>query len=892
MKITDCEEDRDRIIRRFNELMEANEHAAQSLLRELGLNQLCDLQAWDPPHWLEGCLIKTLEIVKKEPEPDPVESFHEPVQNPLMEGINAAISFSRGESKYDNCPDQREVASFDDLADAVLNDRSAEKGKIYICAPFAKGYHNNPEKYAGEATWRQKRLAQGRCFLPFDIDGVDCPETAHKVMEYLKRYQGFAYTTSSHTQEAPRFRVVLAQTRETDPEEDVALGKGVQALIEAELGKDKIKFDQSVYGAAQPLFTPLHGAGDFRFTGQPVDVDVMLAQAPTKLSASTVQATAAKQRTAKAPLETAKTDDPILRILNELDMVRGDQGGGKFNIECPYAHEHTMDGGEGETVYYQAHTGGYAQAHIHCLHGHCAERKTNEFMAALGARYAQETGKQADWDVNKLVDFNNQGKPAGVAPLQAKHLITDQANAVRLQKAVGGSVIHTAGKWRVWDGTHWREDEPAAFRLTCTLSSMIDAEATEWETKPYTSNEERDRNKAVAGALRKWSTKSEMLDRLNAAFNLLRRLVTVPADSLDSDPYALNVANGTIDLRTGELHPHDKDDLITHCIPIPYDPKAEAPTFKRVLSEIAGGSKALVDFFQRWFGYGATGVTSEQKFAVHHGDGANGKSLLLDTVSGVLGSYAGTAAPGLLMDGGQNRHPAEVADLFGMRLVAAHESGEGALLNEDRIKQATGSDKLKARHMRQDFFEFSPTHTLNLLTNHKPQIRGQDLGIWRRVMLIPYGVTFGTKLEVEQGLAHHLRDDHLYEALKVEAAGILTWIVRGAVQWYMTGLRPPDIVLAAGAEYRSEQDRVGQFISECCKVGPEQVMPCDVTYDDYKEWALACGYRPLAKMRFCDAVEKRPGITKGRARIQWLGNTRQCECFTGLSVLSKLDREV
>ena len=542
------------------------------------------------------------------------------------------------------------------------------------------------------------------------------------------------------------------------------------------------------------------------------------------------------------------------------------------------------------------------------LWGYCNDHRNNDEDKALA--FAREEigrayGKSLTGKREALIGFNagwatpvalrppmllKPKKTAGVAPLQAKHLVTDQANAVRLQTAVGGSVINAGGKWYVWNGTHWQENEPAAFRVTCTLSSMIDAEATDWENKPYTSNEERDRNKAIAEALRKWSTKSEMLDRLNAAFNLLRRLVSVPADNLDCDPYLLNVQNGTVDLRSGELRPHDRDELITHCIPIAYDPKADAPTFKRVLSEIAGGSKPLAEFLQRWFGYCATGVTIEQKFAVHHGDGANGKSLLLDTISNVLSSYAGTTAPGLLMAGGQNRHPAEVADLFGMRLAVAHESSESGVLNEDRIKHATGSDKMKARHMRQDFFEFSPTHTLNLLTNYKPQIIGQDMGIWRRVMLIPYGVTFGTVVEVEQGLAHHLRDDHLGEALKVEVVGILTWVVQGAVMWFMTGLRPPDIVLAAGAEYRSEQDRVGQFLTECCKSGSEEQAPCDATFDEYKQWALDCGYRPLSKMKFYDAVEKRPGITKGRGRIDWYGKARQCECFTGVRVIPKMIR--
>jgi P4 family phage/plasmid primase-like protien len=514
-------------------------------------------------------------------------------------------------------------------------------------------------------------------------------------------------------------------------------------------------------------------------------------------------------------------------------------------------------------------------------HRNDADRALQYAREEIGRAYDKSLTKQRD----RLIGAPATSTAAAVAEgieLAAQHLCTDQANAVRLQKAIGAGVMFSAGRWYVWLGSHWGTDEPAAFRLTCHLSALIKLEAAEWDHKEYASAEEQKRNMDLANSLRKWGAKSEMLDRLNAAFSLLKRLVTVPASSLDRAPYALNVANGTIDLRTGRLRPHGKADLITHCIPIAYDSKAEAPMFKKALVEIAGGSKPLAEFLQRWFGYCASGDVTEQKFAVHHGDGANGKSLLLDTISGVLGPYASTAAPNLLMAGGQSRHPAEIADLFGMRLVVAHESGEGGMLREDFIKQATGGDKLKARLMRQDFFEFEPTHTLNLLTNHKPQIRGQDMGIWRRVLLVPYSVTFGTKAEVEQGLAHVERNDRLGEALKAEAAGILAWLVQGAVKWYVVGLNPPDVVLSAGAEYRSEQDRVGQFITERGGHYSEAWVPCDRLFREYQEWCRDCGYHPLGKYNFIAAVEKRPGIEKKLKWIDWPGKKVQCNCFSGL----------
>jgi len=496
---------------------------------------------------------------------------------------------------------------------------------------------------------------------------------------------------------------------------------------------------------------------------------------------------------------------------------------------------------------------------------------TNEEIATLLLRYPH--GKAAErQDVEKYIG-EILGKvraridaSAASAPgfPTARHLTTDQANASRLHRAAGCNVMFSGGRWYIWTGTHWSADEAAAYRQTCNLSALILDEANEWEHRPAGSTEESEKNKEIAEALRKWARQSEMKPRLDAAFQLLRRLVEVPAETLDADPYLLNVRNGTVDLRTGRLRPHDKADRITRLIHTAYKPEARAPLFEKALAEITGEAglekKPMAEFQQRWFGYCATALVSEQKFAVHHGDGANGKSSLLGTMERVLGPYAGTAAPGLLVGGAHDRHPTELADLRGKRMVTAHESGEDGALREEFIKRVTGGDRIKARHMRQDFFEFDPSHKVQLVTNHKPQIRGQDHAIWRRVLLVPYNITFGTAEAVGRGEAHRVKNDALAEALKAEDEGILAWIVKGALKWRMLGLNPPDAVLAAGAAYRVEQDRVGQFMQECCKRHSDAVVPLKLLYIAYQRWAKDCGFLPLGRNKFAEAVEKRPGI--------------------------------
>lgn len=587
-----------------------------------------------------------------------------------------------------------------------------------------------------------------------------------------------------------------------------------------------------------------------------------------------------------------------LALLREATMAIPN-GGESGDEEQPYGegefgylkvgmglHDATGGGDEGLEIWHEwsAQSSKYDHRDV--------DRRWRSFKAGGGitARSIFAEARKHGWE--EPVDLNrmfgdaaaggNDGPPAGVGPYlpQARHLCTDQANADRLLTAAGTKVMFAAGRWYFWKGTHWSPDEAAAYRCACELSALILAEADEREGRPAVTEDEAKKNRDIAESLRRWAKSSEMKTRIDAAFSILRRLVAKPADLLDVDPYLLNVENGTIDLRTGELRVHDPADLITKLIPIKYKPDAMAPLFEKTLAEITGEAgfvqKPMAAFLQRWFGYCATGLVSEQAFVVHYGDGANGKSLLLETVGRVLGPYAGAAAPSLLVGGAQERHPTELADLFGRRMVTSSESGEDGAMREDFIKKVTGGDKIKARFLRQDFFEFSPTHKLQLVTNHKPQVRGQDYGIWRRVLLVPYNVCFGTPEAVTRGEAHHVRDEALGERLKGEDEGILAWIVRGAMSWQAMGLKAPDAVVAAGASYREEQDRVGQFVSECCERDADAWTPLSDLYSAYKEWCKTCGYSALGRGRFQAAVEKRPGIEKverhhGRTRAKTVG---------------------
>ena len=468
---------------------------------------------------------------------------------------------------------------------------------------------------------------------------------------------------------------------------------------------------------------------------------------------------------------------------------------------------------------------------------------------------------------------------------EAKHLTTDQANAGRIVKNFGRKMIVVAGQWFAWTGMRWEKDDGEVYRCGCMLSKVIHAEADAWRAKKGSSAEESEKYDAIADALVKWAARSEMKTGIEAAVGLTKKMLSVGENSIDRSPWLLNCLNGTVDLRTGELKAHDPADFITKLVPLAYEPDARSDAWETVIARVtleAGiTTRPLAGFLQRWFGYCATGSTREQAFVVHYGNGSNGKSTILDTVADVLGDYAATAAPGLLVGNGKDRHPTEIADLFGRRMVTAHETGEGGQLKEDMVKQLTGGDKVKARFMRADFFEFDPTHKLQLLTNHKPAIKGQDNGIWRRVLLMPYLARFAVAEEVAAGRAHFVRDTSIMDKLRKERAGVLTWLVRGAMAWVQEGLQPPDVVLAASRDYQTEQDRIGQFVAECCELGLGSSEPLadgmnGGLYQAYRGWCNEGGVFALSKTRFVQELERCiPGFAKKSAKVSLPGERRR-----------------
>jgi putative DNA primase/helicase len=317
--------------------------------------------------------------------------------------------------------------------------------------------------------------------------------------------------------------------------------------------------------------------------------------------------------------------------------------------------------------------------------------------------------------------------------------------------------------------------------------------------------------------------------------------IAITPDDLDNDIWLLNVHNGTINLKTGQLRPHSRDDLITRLAPVEYDPQAACPTFERFLERILP-SEALRQFVQWAIGYALTGDVSEQALFVQYGPGGdNGKSTLLETIMALMGDYGLTTPAETLMERPSGSVPNDVARLKGSRFVAASESDAGHRLAENTVKRLTGNDTITARFMRAEWFDFRPTHKIFLATNHRPEVRGGgSKSIWDRIKLVPFDVRIP---ESEQ-------DKKLPEKLRAELPGILAWAVRGCLEWQRGGLEPPVEVELATADYREEMDPLADFFDDELFFGPDEWIESGNLWDTYLAWAERNGQAPSGRTPF------------------------------------------
>lgn len=429
---------------------------------------------------------------------------------------------------------------------------------------------------------------------------------------------------------------------------------------------------------------------------------------------------------------------------------------------------------------------------------------------------------------------------------------------------------HEWSSWMIWDkslGIWQRDDENHIHNL-------------------FVASLEKSRDKSVyldtyrrMDFEKNYKSTKASLSKIRAAIAAASfdRKVVVSSNHFDANPYLFTVANGTIDLRTRELRPHNSLDLITKRCPTEWNSTSYGGTWSRFLETIFHKDYEMIRYMKSLFGYSITGLIKEHILPIFYGNGSNGKTTLINALRNTLGdSYVSTAAPDLILEKSFSSHPVELADLVGRRLVFSSETDIGNKLNESRVKLLTGGDSIKARRMRENFWEFKPTHKLFLVTNNLPVIEGTDNGIWRRVQIIPFD------REITRGEV----DKNIDEKLQREKTAILYWVVTGAYEYLKTmELNRPKRLIDVSEKYQEAQNPVAIFINERCAIDHTSKIRSSELFQIFSEWYLLNFKKELTITSFGTLMasnEQRYGLRKQR--------TSSGQFYVGMRILSDQER--
>ncbi|HDR3896739.1 phage/plasmid primase, P4 family [Bacillus cereus] len=408
-----------------------------------------------------------------------------------------------------------------------------------------------------------------------------------------------------------------------------------------------------------------------------------------------------------------------------------------------------------------------------------------------------------------------------------KFKLTELGNAERIAYEYGHVIKYVSDiGWYIWDGKRWKLD-------------------TKKEIERITAKVLRSLSKSEDESEIKWA---RMCERRNVRMNSIKDLMPlVPGarEDFDRHKYVLNVANGIVDLQTGQLRPHNREVYLSKITNVTFDEQAKCPEWQKFLEQIFQGNQELTDYMQRLIGYSLTGEITEQIMVFLIGGGSNGKSTFISIIKDLMGDYGKQAKSDTFIKKKETGANNDIARLVGSRFVSAIESEDGERLSETFVKQITGGEPILARFLRQEFFEFIPEFKVFFTTNHKPVIKGVDEGIWRRIRLIPFNLQ----------LPKEKRDKKLPEKLSLEMPGILNWAIEGCLKWQQSGLSDPAIVRKATGDYKEEMDILGPFMFECCFKRDDVQMEAKQLYETYANWCFRNGEHQLKNRAFYRILE-------------------------------------
>lgn len=412
----------------------------------------------------------------------------------------------------------------------------------------------------------------------------------------------------------------------------------------------------------------------------------------------------------------------------------------------------------------------------------------------------------------------------------------DTGNADRFMDTFGELVKYSYIDkcWYCYNGGYWEADNEGK------VAQYVDMTVDNMRNEKLHVSADVDPEKAKE-AWDKFLKKTRSNSSKKAILSEIQHRVPVLHGEFDQDKTLLNTANGYVDLSSGILYEHDIKKMFSQQAGVDYTDNIDCPEWSEFLDQIFDNDQELIHYIQKAVGYSATGSIKEQVMFILYGNGRNGKSIFIDTISDILGTYAKSMqADSIMVRQSSSGANSDIARLESARLVTSSEPNEGVRLDEGLVKQLTGGDKVTARYLYGKEFEFKPQFKLWLATNHKPIIRGTDDGIWRRLMLIPFKVQIPTD-KVDKDLKYKLQR---------ESIGILNWIVEGALMWQREGLNPPASVTNASRQYREEMDVISLFVDDCCETGDSYRAPAGEIFKKYQAWANENSEYSMSKQKF------------------------------------------
>lgn len=464
---------------------------------------------------------------------------------------------------------------------------------------------------------------------------------------------------------------------------------------------------------------------------------------------------------------------------------------------------------------------------------------------------------------SRIPEWTNNQEPTEAKDKETEeevsHSLTEWGNAKRMIARFGDKIrfCYPNNKWLIWDGHRWAEDDKTEiWRMAKATVAAIPEEALETEDSRYRQD------------ILRWAARSEGARTIKATIELAwsEPGIGVMPDDFDKGNYLLNCPNGVVDLLTGEIRPQKPEDLLSKTTAVSYDPSCPTPRWLEALDLIFGGDKALISYVKRAAGYSITGDINEHALFFCYGTGRNGKNTVLDTFRDLLGgpgsSYAAVTDPKIFLAAGQNEHPAAIAALVGKRMVVTSEIDINQQFAQGLVKRLTGERTMKTRFMRGNWFEFDVQFKIWMQANAKPDISGQDEGIWSRIRIIPFDVFIPVEKRIK-GLSEIL--------VREEGPGILAWLVEGVREWKEHGLKEPESVIKATRDYRSEQDVIGAFLEQCTKsflgyegAGAIPRVKATVLYARYAKWCEDSGEdEVLPSRKFALEMNRRGYKTTG-----------------------------